>query len=371
MKRLTIILLFLLSLSNSQAFNFTLRDSLQSIDEIPQIFYKNNGVDVLWVKNGKTHLISSSDPKDFDEKVKELELSYNIPLQAALNYSIPIRTSEKDYEEKYKNIEKFLAISDIHGQYSLFEQLLREHGIIDTKGNWIYGKGHLIINGDIFDRGDGVTEALWLTFKLQHQAKLVGGKVHYLMGNHELMVFDNDLRYINEKYRLTSEILGIPYDRQFSENSFFGRWIKQSPIMVRINDVMFTHAGISPDFIDRELKPEKVNQLFVDSIFTQEKKIYRNNDLLNFLSRTNGPLWYRGYFKDEDLSNKDIDHVLSYLEVNKIIIGHTSHKEIVSLFDGRILGIDSSIKNGKNGEVLIFENGKYYRGQVGGKRVRL
>lgn len=371
MKQLYIIFLFILNLSGCQAFSFAKPDSLHLVSEIPQIFYNNNDVAILWIKNGKKHQISSSDPKAFGEKVKELGNSFNIPLKAAIDYTIPSRSKEKDYEVNYQNVDRFLAISDIHGQYSLFEQLLREHGVIDTNGDWIYGNGHLVINGDILDRGDGVTEALWLTFKLQHQAKQVGGHVHYLTGNHELMVFDNDLRYINEKYEQSGEILGITYDQQFSERSFFGKWMKQSPIMAQINDVMFTHAGISPDFITRELKPEKVNQLFVDSIFTQDKKTYRRNELLNFLSRTNGPLWYRGYFKDDNLTNEDIDDVLSYLKVNKIIIGHTSHKEIVSLFDGRILGIDSSIKNGKNGEVLIYESGEYYRGQLGGKRVKL
>ena len=54
----------------------------------------------------------------------------------------------------YKNVSKIAALSDIHGQYDLFITLLMNNEIIDKNLNWIFGKGHLVINGDIFDRGE-------------------------------------------------------------------------------------------------------------------------------------------------------------------------------------------------------------------------
>ena len=58
--------------------------------------------------------------------------------------------------------KKLAAISDIHGQYNSMKQLLMVHGIIDEQLNWSFGTGHLVITGDVFDRGEQVTEALWL-----------------------------------------------------------------------------------------------------------------------------------------------------------------------------------------------------------------
>lgn len=44
---------------------------------------------------------------------------------------------------------------------------------------------------------------------------------------------------------------------------------------------------------------------------------------------------------------------------------------VSSFHDGRIIAIDSSIKNGDNGELLFIENGKVTRGLLDGSRVPL
>lgn len=338
------------------------------VSEYPQVFFLGKDTVISWIDGNELKQLSSASGAVFNDGIVALSKQFNIPLQEAVFFDPEVRGSEKNFEENYQHVDKFIALSDIHGQYGLFVKLLEQHRVIDADQNWIYGKGHLIINGDIMDRGDGVTEILWLVFKLQQQAEDAGGKVHYLIGNHELMVLDGDLRYINEKYKTTSDLLGITYDQQFSDRSLFGRWVRKRPVMIKVNDFLFTHAGISPDFVSRDLSRADVNKLFVDSVFTQDRKEYRKSELLNFLTRTNGPIWYRGYFKDDDLSNSDISGILDKLGVAKIVIGHTSQKQIITLFDGRIVCIDSSIKNGKNGEVLIYEQGAFYRGKLDGQR---
>ena len=107
-----------------------------------------------------------------------------------------IYSSEKPI---FTNINKIAALSDIHGQYDLVIKLFKNNKIIDDNLNWIFGDGHLVITGDIFDRGDTVNEVLWFIYKLEAQAENNGGRVHYLLGNHEYMIFYNDLRYIHEK----------------------------------------------------------------------------------------------------------------------------------------------------------------------------
>ncbi|MBC8396334.1 MAG: metallophosphoesterase, partial [Flavobacteriales bacterium] len=64
------------------------------------------------------------------------------------------------YPEKstFKKIKKIAALSDIHGQYDLAIELLKNNKIIDEELNWSFDKGHLVITGDIFDRGDKVNE---------------------------------------------------------------------------------------------------------------------------------------------------------------------------------------------------------------------
>jgi len=49
-------------------------------------------------------------------------------------------------------------------------------------------------------------------------------------------------------------------------------------------------------------------------------------------------------------------------------VGHCSNEEVVSLYNNKIFGVDSSIKKGSDGELLIIENNKYSRGLKNGER---
>jgi len=150
---------------------------------------------------------------------------------------------------EFNNVSKLAVLSDIHGQYELCLKLFRANHIIDDNNQWAFGEGHLVITGDIFDRGEQVTEALWFIYELEKQAKAVGGKVHYLLGNHEYMVLQGDLRYIHEKYVKTAALLKTPYDELYGDSTLLGRWLRSKSTIIKINDIVFLHGGISKVFI--------------------------------------------------------------------------------------------------------------------------
>jgi hypothetical protein len=102
----------------------------------------------------------------------------------------------------------------------------------------------------------------------------------------------------------------------------------------------------------------------LNEILGKTKEETAHDSVLTFLRGSDGPIWYRGYFRDEELDRKQIDQILNYFMVKNIIVGHTSQESIVSLFRNKIFGIDSSIKNGKYGEVLIYDKGDFFRGTI-------
>ncbi len=59
-----------------------------------------------------------------------------------------------------------LAFSGIEGEFENFRGLLIAARVMDTLYNWTFGKTHLAICGDLFDRGRDVTAELWLQYKL-------------------------------------------------------------------------------------------------------------------------------------------------------------------------------------------------------------
>ncbi len=280
-----------------------------------------------------------------------------------------VKTNFDPETSVYDNVSKIAAISDMHGQYDLTIDLLKNNGVIDENLNWSYGNGHLVIVGDIFDRGPMVTELLWFVYYLERQATIAGGKVHFVLGNHEYMVMQDDLRYLNIKYRRVEQLFRIPYSQLYNEKTFMGRWLRSKSTMIKINDNLFVHGGISPEFIKDGFNLEETNQLMRQSLFIKEWTRSSDSIYAKYIFDS-GPIWYRGYFKT-DFEEKDLKKILRKTKVKHIIIGHTPHRKIESLFDNKILVIDSSIQTGIIGEMLFIEDGEFFRGTLNGQKFKI
>lgn len=269
----------------------------------------------------------------------------------------------------FTGVDKIAALSDIHGQYDLAVEILRNNQIIDDELNWSFEDGHLIIVGDIFDRGDKVTEeVLWLVYRLEQQAEKAGGRMHYLLGNHEYMVLHKDLRYLHEKYPLVSELLETEYDELYGSNTVLGRWLRSKHTILKINEHLIVHGGISRDFITNAgADIEAINETMRKSI-DRSKEEMKSTDFYSIYYGSTGPIWYRGYFYDP-ISEMAVDSIITQLKSEHIVVGHCSNDEVVSLYNNKVFGVDSSIKKGEYGEILFLLDEKYYRGTKSGERV--
>jgi hypothetical protein len=92
---------------------------------------------------------------------------------------------------------RIVAFGDVHGAFDQMFRLLRELQIVDASGNWSAGTTHLVSLGDLLDRGPQSRKVMDLLMKLQPQALAAGGRVHVVLGNHELMNLTGDLRYVS------------------------------------------------------------------------------------------------------------------------------------------------------------------------------
>lgn len=181
-------------------------------------------------------------------------------------------------------VERVIAISDIHGAHQAFVETLRAAGLVDERLDWSGGRTHLVIVGDILDRGDQSRAVMDLLMRLEPQAAAAGGRVHVVLGNHELMNLVGDLRYVslgefkafaaeetplarNTAYarhiadarragRAGRRLAREEFDERFPPGFFahreafaasgkYGRWLLGKPLALRINDTLFAHAGLS------------------------------------------------------------------------------------------------------------------------------
>ena len=268
--------------------------------------------------------------------------------------------------DSFQGVKNIVALSDVHGQYDVLITLLKNQNIIDDNNNWAFGTGHMVITGDMFDRGDKINEVLWFIYQLDRQAKAAGGMLHLLMGNHEQMVLGGDLRYVHQRYDLASQLLERSNDALYGEDTEIGQWLRSKHTLVKINDVLYMHGGISSEWLDRKLTIKQANKIFRDNIGRPKREL-KQDELLNFLFYGNGPTWYRGYFK-QGFTESELDRILAYFDVKHITVGHTSQTQVLGLFNNKLIAIDSSIKLGKQGELLLIDNGELIRGLFNGER---
>lgn len=255
---------------------------------------------------------------------------------------------------------KIVALSDIHGQFDLMLELLQANKIIDKQGNWTFGDGHLVLAGDVFDRGPKVTEALWLLYNLEAQAQRAGGNLHMLLGNHEVMTLANDLRYLNKKYQDNAQQLGSNYPSLYSDTSVLGNWLRSKPILTIVNDVLFLHAGVDADLFNYGKDIDAINSQMQRGLGLSKAEI-KQDQTLAYLFGTQGPIWFRSYFKSEAQATSVLAQILEQHKLQRIVVGHTTFDAIYQHYDGKVISIDSDIKSGKRGQILFMENAQLRR----------
>jgi hypothetical protein len=336
----------------------------RSITDGPYIFYENDEISVKWVQNNR---LKEKTIRENNFKIINRKFGFDFEP----DWLVENNADSINYVQNYNGVENLIAVSDVHGQYNLFIKLLQKHKVIDKYFNWTFDKGHLVILGDVFDRGSKVTEILWLIYRLEQQAKEKGGMVHVMLGNHELMILNNDLRYIHEKYTRSANLMSTTFNQLYSNNSFLGKWLRKKPVLVKINDMQFVHAGVSPKIVSYGFTQTEINNCFINKIIDKSKKTVLADSSLALLRGKDGPVWYRGYFDEPKLNEQEVNKLLNYFDSKHIIVGHTSMPNIISYYDKKIIGIDSGIKNGDSGEILIFKNNEFYRGTSNGSLIKL
>lgn len=305
--------------------------------EGPHVFFRNDStLEVNYIRGNKEdgfyldqelHSISSSvsassffvlDSSSFDFKI---------------NYDFKIPPTI------YKDDSPILAISDIEGGYKAFRDFLIHNQVIDSQLNWTFGKGHLVLLGDFVDRGWSVTQVLWFIYKLEQEAKLQGGTVHYILGNHELKNMQGHFQDVPDKSYAAAAVLSRQIGHLYDTSSFIGRWMSSKNSIEKINGHIFVHGGLHPDLVNTPVSLAELNAI----ARKQSDHFYYpgSGDSLNQLIRSNrtGLSWYRGYFKDE-LTQEEINKTLDHFDAKTVVVGHSLQPEVTSLFEGRVIAID-------------------------------
>ena len=333
-----------------------------AIDDGPYVSYQTGkpGLNVSWVCAGKTIR-------------KTVAKAGGAVLNPECGFPIPINVRDESpaFPVTVKfTARKLVALSDVHGQFDTMVRLLRANGVIDREMKWAFGEGHMVVVGDMFDRGPNVTEVLWLLYQLDAEARAAGGAVHVILGNHEAMVLYDDLRYVNPKYAAVSAKLGGTYPDLFGEQTVLGRWLRTKPMLLQVNDMLFVHGGLSPEYAAMKLSVQETNEAFRVSLGLHRNTV-RATPPSAFLYGPRGPIWYRGYFVEPKIEAAELDQLLAQYGVKRIVVGHTTMSGVFSHYAGRVISVDTNIQKGVSGELFMWQEGKLTRGSIQGEQMPL
>lgn len=281
-------------------------------------------------------------------------------------FSFALKDSVLVQQSEYVQPNQMLVLSDIEGNFKGFKSILQGNSIVDKNLNWTFGNNHLILVGDFFDRGLQVTECLWLIYKLENEAEKQGGKVHFLLGNHEMMNLKGQFKYVRDKYKDNADTLKLDYGKWYSINSALGQWLRSKNGVEKIGDLLFVHAGLRKDF-PANYTIQEINSNIRLAIDKQYKKGQQSNDI--FIG-SESPIWYRGISTQEE-SPKNIEQTLSRFKANKMIVGHTIVDKIQYLYQGKVIDIDLEHQaNSEKGRMyaLWIENNQFFSTDENGIR---
>lgn len=338
---------------------FSLNSAAQTLQDGPHVLYLKDHVLIKSVH--KNQLVETTLPI---EKKAGLAIEVKFDEQPTWNFKVDIQSSLSNEAAETKNAEKLFVLSDIEGEFEGFRKLLIANHIIDEQYNWTFGKGHMVICGDLFDRGTEVTACLWLLYKLEQEAKAAGGYVHTILGNHDIMNLSGDLRYLQPKYIKTAAIMGVDYMTLYDENSELGRWLRTKNTIEKIGDFVFLHAGIAPQLIELNMSLTEINEK-TRPFYDKVKKLDGLPGLIDpkyavlFLG-SSSLFWYRGYFSEPKASIAIVDAALKLYQCKAIVVGHTIVPGNVQfLYNGKVLALDVDRHNGNN-QAVFYQNGQWY-----------
>ena len=245
--------------------------------------------------------------------------------------------------------DSLYVVGDTHGDFDALVTGLRRAGLIDERLHWTGRRKQLVFAGDLTDRGPDVNRLLWFVYQLERDAARQGGRVHVVLGNHELMVMLGDLRYVHARELDIARAHGVSYYRMFDPRmTLLGRWLASKPAVIRIGRVAIVHGGVAPEYaiggvraVDDTLAKYAAEDLFyywsdTTATIRIDSASYAARE--SFFWGARSVFWHRDYVQS-DTTTAQLDAALRALDADVMVVGHTAVPEIASLHGGRLIAV--------------------------------
>lgn len=292
----------------------------------------------------------------------------------------------KRLQDSWQNVDRVVAIGDIHGDFEALKKILFSMKLVSERGAWIGGHTHLVLLGDLIGHGGPQSKkVLDYLIRLEKSAARQGGVVHSLIGNHDMRPAAGDFSKLNRNEKILfvpDSMSGRRRIRNFLLDEFLGdgeyaKWILKRPIAIKINDILYVHAGLDERTMSMELSD--LNRLGQDWILffqgKSEMPEYETQWIVGLkdgrFDDDEGPLFMRdfkvtkkvlksGERPEGAMKKKKLKRILEHFSAAKMVIGHvpTPDSEILlrhPYYGKRLVLLDSRISSELKGQLSALE----------------
>lgn len=265
--------------------------------------------------------------------------------------------------------QRIVVIGDIHADIEAARLALKLAGAIDDDDAWIGGDLVVVQLGDIIGRSYQDREILDYILDLREKAEAGGGRVHLLIGNHEVFGARLELRWVPDSaFPAFDDIPGLDLDdprlAHLPENSrarsaallpggHFSKQLAEFPAVLQLGETIYVHGGVTPYWarygIDRI--NEEVRQWF--SGRTDEPVSTLGMDPGN---HDDSVMMSRHFSRDVDQADcAMLEESLRILEARRMIVGHSVQDSITGRCNEQVWAVDVGMSRYYGGAVQVLE----------------
>jgi hypothetical protein len=263
-------------------------------------------------------------------------------------------------------VGRIVAIGDVHADLPAFRTALRAAGAINGAGDWVGGSMTVVQMGDLIGRSDEERQVLDFVFDLQSRAASAGGRVHALIGNHEVFGGRLDNQAVGPNpfpawesvpglRRDDPRLLHLPPNARARGAALmpggpYARKLAAFPVVLRIGDTVFVHGGVVPRWARYGV--ERINQEVRQWLLG----LAPQPDSALGVDDGDRVMWTRQF--SANVTAEDcalLKESLRILGAKRMIVAHTVHPEITARCDEEVWAVDVGMSRAYGGQVQVLE----------------
>jgi len=265
--------------------------------------------------------------------------------------------------------QRVVVIGDIHADIGAARSAFQLAGAIDVNDNWIGGNLIVVQLGDVIGRSFEERESLDFILAVKESADRAGGKLHVLIGNHEVFGAERELQWVSEAaYAAFEDVPGLDLDdprlvdlpvsqrarsAALAPGGYYAVKIAEFPAVLRLGNTIYAHGGVTPYWAEYGIDQinEEVSRWFAGETDQPESALGRDRG--NFDDNVMMSRHFSGNVGPEECAM--LDESLTILGAKRMIVAHTVQESITSNCNEKVWAIDVGMSRYYGGKIEVLE----------------